>query len=360
MSAMQASESTRHLAFFLTGHGFGHGVRESASMNALPAGIHISIFTSLPKSFFQEELQRPFNYEHCEIDCGCIQPDTLRVDVAATLARYAEIDSQRDNLIAFWSQRLHTLKVDLVIGDIPPLAFPIAKAAGLKAIAICNFAWTDIYRSYLAHYPEYSEMLDRMRGDYAIASQHLQLSPYHGIPFCDQTQDMGLLARPGLTRRSELASIYGLDESKHWCLIYIGSYGLQGIAWQRLAEHSGWEFFGLYELPGAEPYRRIQKNPGLNYADLTASADLVLGKLGYGLVGECLAHGTPVAFPGRSDFSEFEVLKQVLLEAGLGHEIELNTLLAGEFTTALKWATQTVAKPIPAEALGNLVKALGF
>ena len=56
------------IAFFLSGHGFGHGVRNAALIDALPAGVEVFIFTSLPESFFQEELSRPWTLIPCELE----------------------------------------------------------------------------------------------------------------------------------------------------------------------------------------------------------------------------------------------------------------------------------------------------
>src|SRR6185503_9883976 len=98
-------------------------------------------------------------------------------------------------------------------------------------------------------------------------------------------EDIGLVCRPGISRREEFARRFGLDAGKRWATVYIGTFGLQGADWKRLADFRDWEFIGLDPLPGAPAnYHVIRKDPSLRYADLTASCDLVLGKLGYGLV----------------------------------------------------------------------------
>ncbi len=353
--------SPRHIAFFLTGHGFGHGVRASAIMNALPANVSISIFSSLPLSFFREELQRTFEPIPCEIDCGCIQPDTLQVDRIATLMRYAEIHRERDQTIAFWSQDLLRRGVDAVVGDIPPLAFPIAQAAGLPSFAISNFAWTDIYAPYVSAYPAYTYVLEQMRQDYALATMHLRLEPYHGGDLGPPSHSLGLLARRGQERRQALAQRFSLNPEARWGLIYIGSYGLPGVNWARLGDFDGWQFLGLYDLPGAGPeYRRIEKTPDFAYADLTASCDMILGKLGYGLVGEALAHGKPIVFPGREHFSEYEHLKQVVESRGLGREISLSDLFQLNLQPYLDWASGVHPLSEPTTAIPRILKHLGF
>lgn len=353
--------SPRHIAFFLTGHGFGHGVRASAIMQALPGQVAVTVFSALPESFFREELRRTFEYVFCEIDCGCMQPDTVRVDRIATLNRYAEIHREREKTIDFWSRDLRSRKVDAVVGDIPPLAFPIAHAAGLPSFAIGNFAWTDIYAPYVEAFPDYGYLLKSMREDYALATKHLRLEPYHGGDLGPPSHALGLLARRGQERREALAKRFDLNPKAHWALVYIGSHGLPGMNWPRLGEFRGWQFLGLYDLPGAGPaYRRIDKRPDFSYADLTASCDMILGKLGYGLVGEALAHAKPVVFPGRVHFSEFDQLKQVLESRGLGREIGLPDLLNLNLQPYLNWASEVNLTPEPTPAMPQILRHLGF
>jgi hypothetical protein len=356
----------KHVAYFLTGHGFGHGVRGSAIINALPEDVKVTVFSSLPAGFFREEIRLPperFELIPCELDCGCIQPDSVRVDVQATLATYAGIHAARESLIAEFSQRLKTIEADAVVGDIAPLAFPIARAAGLPSTAICNFAWTDIYAPYLQGYPDFRPVWDAMVSDYACADRQLRLEPYFGTPFSEwgvPSQSVGMLARQGMNRRPEFAARFDLDPRKKWALVYIGSHGMGGVDWSRLEACREWQFLGLYDLPGAANYRRIEKNPGFSYADLTASVDGILGKLGYGLVTEALAHGKPVLFPGRSDFAEFEMLREEMKRRGLGREIPLESLMALDLESHLAWAKEVHAAPEPAPALQAILKIWGF
>lgn len=351
----------KRYAFFLTAHGFGHGVRASALINALPADSRVSLYTGLPKQFFEEELRRPFHYHFCEIDCGCIQPDSMRVDIEATLKAYAAIDERREDLIPFWSRHLRENGADMVIGDIPPLAFPIARAAGLKSAAICNFGWHDIYAPYVEAFPAYRSLTASIQSDYALCDRHFRLEPYFGSAFSAESRSVGLLARLGRDRKAELAHHFALNPELPWALVYLGSHGLPGMDWSGLSRISGWQFFGLYDLPGAgSNYRRIEKTPEFDYADLTASSQVLFGKLGYGLISEAIAHGKPVIFPGRTDFGEFECLKSALVERGLGREIPTTRLNQVDLRDDLHWALQISAPSQTAPALNHLVQRLEF
>lgn len=349
------------IGFFLTGHGFGHGVRNSALIEALPREVEVDIYTSLPESFFRQELRRPYTLIPCEIDCGCLQTDTVEVDIQATLRRYAELDARRSESISHFAGVLRDRAVDLVIGDVPPLAFPIAKSAGLESWSLCNFDWADIYRPYVGKHPGYGDMLLRMEEDYSLADRRIRFHPNMPDTLAGPSEEVGMVCRPGTPRRGEFARRFGLDPGKKWCLIYVGSFGLGGVAWDRLARFAEWEFMGLYPLQGASAnYHVIEKDPTFRYADLTASSDLVLGKLGYGLVAECLSLAKPVLFLGRKNFMEFSMLKETLESRGAGMEISLEKFLSLDLGDALEALASRPLEPLQASGVPQILEKMGL
>ena len=48
----------------------------------------------------------------------------------------------------------------------------------------------------------------------------------------------------------------------------------------------------------------------LSYADVVGAVDGVITKPGYGIVSDCLAHGTPVIYTDRGFFPEYDILVQ--------------------------------------------------
>lgn len=349
------------IAFFLSAHGFGHGVRNSALIEALPESVAVDIYTSLPESFFREELRRPLRVIPCEIDCGCLQTDTVEVDVEGTLARYMEIDGLRGDAISRFAPLLRESGADLVIADTPPLAFPIAKAAGIPAWSLCNFTWLDIYTPFLSKHPRYLDMVRRMEADYALADRHIRFKPYMEVETPWEVEPVGMVCRPGQSRRIDFAERFGLDAEKKWCIVYVGSYGLEGVDWSGLARFRDWEFMGLFPLPGAPAnYRYLKKDLEFRYADLNASCDLVLGKLGYGLVTECLAKSKPVLFLGRRDFEEFHMLKRVLEERGQGMEIPLADFMAMDIGAGLETLSSRTFQPAAATGVPDILRKMGF
>ena len=56
------------------------------------------------------------------------------------------------------------------------------------------------------------------------------------------------------------------------------------------------------------------ENPSLSYADLVATVDGVVTKPGYGIVADCLSHGTPMIYTDRGPFPEYEILVRTMTE----------------------------------------------
>ncbi|KAF9000646.1 hypothetical protein BDQ17DRAFT_1205065, partial [Cyathus striatus] len=74
--------------------------------------------------------------------------------------------------------------------------------------------------------------------------------------------------------------------------------------------------------------------------DLTASADVLLGKLGYGTVSECVDSCTPFVYVSRPLFIEEHGLRLLLESEGVGVELGRQSYEAGDWASAVEeaWA----------------------
>lgn len=72
--------------------------------------------------------------------------------------------------------------------------------------------------------------------------------------------------------------------------------------------------------------------------DLTALADALLGKLGYGTTAECVDAQTPFVFVPRPLFVEEHGLRRLLEEQGVGVELSQEAYERGEWADAVQHA----------------------
>ncbi|MBD3315682.1 MAG: hypothetical protein GF344_07845 [Chitinivibrionales bacterium] len=311
-----------HIAYYITAHGYGHAVRAATIVNELSPTTTVTFRTNIPRTFFEEELHRPFNCEQGMFDCGCIQTDSVTVDIQRTLETYKQLADRHPEMLPVevaWCRRNH---IDCIVSDIVPFAVEIAQTAGIPSVAVSNFSWYDIYTQYVGHNSWFAPYLKQMALQYGMADLLLALHPARLLPHFKTCRPMPIVGRRGKRRTEELKKIYGIAPRKKIGLIYVGDFGMGDVAWYRLAEFEDWEFLGLHTLSGAPAnYHRVEKRY-MPYQDLSASADLIISKIGYGTYAESILNGVPLMYIPRHDFAEFPILEESISRWGYGHRLE--------------------------------------
>ena len=314
--------------FYISGHGFGHASRAIELMNAIAAkrpSVRLTARTEVPPWLFEDYAATPVDVQPCEVDTGVVQIGSLRTDEEATARRaaafYRDIDRRADEEGA----ALKRDRVDIVLGDIPPLAFLAAARAGVPSVAIGNFTWDWIYGHYRAFETLAPGVVATIRQAYMTATAALRL-PLHGgfESIASITRDVPFIARRSTRDRAETRRLLGVPDHNRLALVSFGAYGVD---------------LPLDEIRRANPSLTIvmvDRPPRpLKYQDIVAAADVVLSKPGYGIVSECAAHGTPLLYTDRGRFIEYDVfvagMPRVLRCRYISHE----DLFAGRWTEAI-------------------------
>ena len=297
-----------HVLYYITSHGYGHAVRSAAVCNCLPEGTRLSIRSDISPNFFDEELILPHGIRPGGFDVGCLQRDGVTVLVEETLRAYRDIAAKNRSSLDDEARWCVDNRVDCVVSDITPFAFEVADKAGIPSVAISNFTWHDIYSPYIDKYQEYTSILSDMAGQYRKASIALALYPSLPMTVFGGKLPVPILGKRGRNRRDGINAAFGIDNGKRLGLIYTGNFGLDGVDWLRLEEIDGWEFAGVYPLRGSpRNYHTVTKDQ-FRYQDMSASADAIIAKMGYGVFSESLLNGIPLIYPPREDFAEFPAL----------------------------------------------------
>jgi hypothetical protein len=309
------------LLYYLTPHGFGHACRAWAITQELAEDVEVIFRTTLPEEVFREEVKRPFSMAPAEFDCGCIQKDGVTLDKTATLKKYRSIAERNARQIKEEIAWVRQQAIDGIVADIPPFPIEVAKRAQIPSIAVTNFTWHDIYAPFLRDDPSFRPDLDRIREQYAMVDLLLALRPALEMGYFPQKKPMPFVGRKGRSTRSRINEEYGLHPEKHLGLIYTGNFGMDGVAWGELERFSSWEFIGLYPLPGEPKNYHLFRRGKITYPDMVASAKVMISKIGYATVAECLINGTPLVFLPREDFAEYPVLEKEVLDRGYGWKL---------------------------------------
>jgi len=201
------------------------------------------------------------------------------------------------------------------VGDIPPLAFAAAQAAGIPSVAISNFTWDWIY----AGLPGFDRLAPGVRQQIAEANALSTLAlrlPFHGgFETMPRIEDVPLVARHASVSRDDTRRRLGLPRSRPIVLATFGGHR-GSIPLDRAADGGSFLLVATdYEVDASAPVHAnlrvvtadALKRSDLTYTDLLAACDVVATKLGYGIVSECIANNVALLYSPRGRFVEQEV-----------------------------------------------------
>jgi len=342
-------KSYRHIAYFVSAHGFGHATRAAAVMaavHALDPNICFDIFTAAPEFVLQDSLSGPFVTHHAITDVGLAQRTALVEDPAATLARLDDFLPFDAFLLRSWADWLGRLSCELVICDIAPLGLAVAEMAGLPSVLIENFTWDFIYRAYLDEAPGLARHADYLAAQFAKAHYRLRAEP-----FCDPTQPAAARLAPiGRQPRAGIAdtrAALGLDDGERLVLVTLG-----GVPDQPPMPAGTATAGVVYALAGAAvalcrdgPWLRLPHRSPVYYPDLLAASDAVIAKLGYSTLAEAYRAGLPFGYLPRARFPESPVLADFAEREMPALAISPEAFLAGEWLEAAEHLLATPARP---------------
>jgi L-arabinokinase len=262
-------------------------------------------------------------------------------------------------LAAVEAAHLRRTGVRVVVGDIPPLAFAAAKAAGIPSIAIGNFTWDWIYESYRTE-PALAVARDirRINQSATIALRLPMSAGFKGLE--SVTRDIPFVARHSRRTQDDVRQALGLPpraQGKPLVLMSFGGYGVAGLNTPALARLMTDYTIATTDIPARD--NAIKPAPGLlyiseqhvydsglRYEDLVRGADVVVTKPGYGIISEAIANGAALLYTSRGHFAEYDVLVEEMPRYLRAEFIEQKQLLEGDWSAALD---RVLSKPAPPE-----------
>jgi hypothetical protein len=311
----QGWEHPNGLSWFISPHGFGHAARASsviAAVSRLCAGIGHHIFTTVPKTFFDDSLEGvSFVYHSLECDIGMVQRTPLVEDVEGTTRALHRLPLDGGRVFERIVGEVAATRSRLVISDIAPLGLAVANRLSLPGILIENFTWDWIYRAY--DDPLLGVFGDRMGEIFDSAALRIQT-----VPVCRPV--FGAHTVPPVSRRrrlepDEVRESLGIPADHRVVLMSIG--GLEG------ALGAGFRPPPATTLVAPGDGDRIDADGDLiwipamggpYHPDLVAASDLVVAKLGYSTVAEVYHAGTAFAYLRRPTFPESPILEAFVEE----------------------------------------------
>ncbi|HMP73769.1 MAG TPA: hypothetical protein PKE55_10960 [Kiritimatiellia bacterium] len=342
----------KRLAYYITAHGYGHGVRSCDILRALLGqrpDLEVVVVTDLPRSFLENRIGAPgWTLRRGRFDVGMVQVDSIRVDLSAT-ARDLEL------LLAAWpnwiEQEMRWMDEDevaLVVADIPAVPLVAAVRSGRPALAVGNFGWDWIYDSLRDRDPAFARAADVFGDAYAQTSLLLRLPFAEPMAAFPRRVDLPLVSTPGISRRDELARRTGANPEKIWVLLSFSTLEWDASALGEVMSLHHVEFFTVLPLSWTGPNLHPVDRRDVSYSDVMASVDVVITKPGYGVLSECAVNEKPIVYTEREDFAEYPVLVDAIHRHHRHVYLPGRDLYAGRLGAALE---QLRSAPPPCEPI---------
>ncbi len=339
------------IAFYISGHGFGHASRSIEIINALIErrhGLRVVIRSSVAPWLVERTAARGVSLSPAEVDTGVVQIDSLNRDARASIAQAEAFMSTFAQRVATEVEFLRANDVALTIADLPALGIAAGRAAGLPSIASGNFTWDWIY----AHYPDGDGVARQIADVYRDATFTLRMPMWGGFETMPGVRDIPFVARRSRRDADEVRNALRIPRNKRIVLMSFGGYGLAGVDTAALQSMNGYHVLA----PGMIDERAMYDG-GYRYEDLVRAVDVVATKPGYGIISECIANDAALLYTSRGDFREYQVLVDAMPKYLRAAFIDHGDLFAGRWQPHLDALLDQPAPPIAPAVNGADVAA---
>ena len=299
-----------HLFVDISSHGLGHLAQIAPILNELSRrlpDLQMTIRSGVPIEKLRARILGDFAHIAQASDFGYVMLDAVRIDLAATAAKYRTQHANWTQRVAEEARHLAALKADLVLTDVAYLPLAGAAQAGIPSLSMCSLNWADLFAHFFGHESWAAEIHRQMLDAYRSAEAFLSLTPAMHMTDFPHRQTVAPVAAVGQDRHVELRDRLGVASDAKLALVAFGGFdkSLGAELWPQIP--------GLYWLI-PETWQIHRKDMaateplGIPFPDLLRSVDIVLTKPGYGTFAEAACNGTAVLYLRRDNWPEQDCL----------------------------------------------------
>ncbi len=329
------------IVVYVSGHGFGHAIRIAeviATLGRQRPNWHFDVRTRVSPDLFQG----PAVQVHpLETGPGVAETaGTLAIDRDRTVRLVAQFLRNAEELVESEAAYVSKANATVIVADIPFLAGEISHRTGVPCVGIGNFTWDWVYEPYFEDQPRIHQAnLDRIRDAYGKMQLFLRLPMSHDTRVFKSILDVGLVCRHSKKNRETTCGLLGVDVQDSKPLVFVGMRGQLPVkVLAEAAERSpdvNFVWLGQDSVKGLANVKDFIPNEDLTYTDVLAASDVVISKLGYGIIADCVANRTGILFPPRFGFREDELLRPAAFKYLRASEISLDDYESGRWSTRL-------------------------
>lgn len=288
----------------VTAHGLGHLAYTAPILNELVQRLHcreIYVRTGLPRERVENAIPGALvmatddDFGIPMIGYSCASDDEIA-------ARWLELVARAPAIIESIASQLVARRIDLVVSAICPWTLAAAKAVGVPGFGVGTFTWDGILEVLLAKDPRLQMITPNIAAAYQSSSTLFALRPGLGISHTNAKLIETTIATIGVDRRDELRNALGASQHAKIVVLAFG-----GMAPDRppsiMIDPSSWLVLAPTVWSSNPGFISVER-AHFSFADLLASADLVVSKAGYGIVCELAALGVASIVVRRPDWPE--------------------------------------------------------
>jgi len=301
------------------------------------------------------------------VDEGVLQHGGLDLDLEGTLAAH---ESFLDDWVPSLEREVEFIRdfrPNLVIGDLPPLAFAAAARARVPAIGVANFSWDWILEAYSEREPRFERIVARYAEAYATAETLFRLPLAGAFDAFPRVVEAPLLVNHTRRTRDECRASLGIpaSDTRKLVLVSFGGFSAGSITPHRDEDLSNYRFVGIGPKPEQlhdhdTEWLALPKPSPLPHENLMRACDAILGKPGYSTVAEAIAHDTRFLYLPREGFREVPVLEAGLARYVCSLEMPRNDFEAGRWLPNLDalWNQPRPSESLPLTGATFIAKAI--
>lgn len=333
------SHTKKPLVYYITAHGYGHGVRSCDILRAvhrMDSKRPLIVVSDLPESFLRNRMPGVgFEVRPGAFDVGMVQRDSVRVDVNATRDQLVALLKGRPALREGERDFLRACCAGAVVCDIPAIPLEAAAGVGVPALATGNFSWSWIYAEFIERDPVWRDVVEAFTEGYRKADLLMRMPFSEEMTVFPHRIDVPVIAEPSRARREDLAGHTGAPSDRRWVLLSFSSLDWDDVALDRVAGLEAYAFFTVRPLAWSRPNIFPVDRNDIPFPEVLASVDAVVTKPGFGIVSECVANRKPMLYVERTDFLEYPVLEQAVRRYVRHQHIPSVDLYRGDLGMAL-------------------------
>lgn len=282
----------------------------AAEVRRLCPEVLLILVTTAPRWLLEGYLPGDFIVRPRAYDIGVIQSDSITMDLQATLEKLKELQTKQEAIVASEVEFIRQNQVSLILADIPPLAAPIAKAAGIPCYMMSNFGWDFIYRAWGG---EFEQIADWIAACFGQCDRLFRLPLHESMSAFPNITDTGFTGGTPHYSDAQLRQDLNLQAPKEkTILLTFGGLGLEQIPYQNLARFPDWQFITFDKnAPNVSNLLKLS-SPEYRPVDVMPVCKCMISKPGYSTFSEACRMNLPIVSISRDNFAEAAVLLEAI------------------------------------------------